>query len=84
MNVKKAFEVRANVNWNKGSAVRWILLRENPEAFPLYIGDDSTDENAFRALKDRGLTIRVGADETSSAQYFVKDSGEVETFLSFL
>lgn len=81
---KKAFEIRPGVNWNKGSAVRWILLHENPEAFPIYIGDDRTDEAAFKALQDRGITIRVGNNSASYAKYFVKDTCEVEEFLSLL
>src|SRR5207247_2406971 len=44
---KKAFEIRPNVNWTKGSAVQWLLLRENPESLPVYMGDDKTDESAF-------------------------------------
>ncbi len=84
MEAKKALEVRPYFNWNKGSAVRWILLHEDPASLPIYIGDDKTDENPFKALKDRGVTIRVGYDRYSSAGYFVKDHYEVVRFLSFL
>jgi trehalose-phosphatase len=81
---KKVFEIRPHVNWNKGSAVRWMLLRENPESLPIYIGDDKTDEHAFKALNDCGITIRVGLSRNSHAQYFVKDVYEVEQFLSWI
>lgn len=81
---KKAVEIRPNFNWNKGSAVRWFLLHEDPESLPIYIGDDKTDESAFRALSDDGITIRVGLDRNSHAQYFLNDTYEVMVFLAFL
>lgn len=80
---KKVWEIRPHLNWNKGSAVRWILLHEDPASLPIYIGDDKPDESAFKALKDRGITVRVGLAPTSQAQYYVKDTNEVERFLSF-
>lgn len=84
LEVKKALEVRPNLNWNKGSAVRWILLHEDPDSLPVYIGDDRTDENAFRALQDRGITIRVGFERKSLARYYVEDIYETEQLLTFL
>lgn len=82
LKAKKALEVYPNFNWNKGSAVRWILLHENTESLPIYIGDDKTDEMAFKALNELGITIRVGFSRDSHAQYFVKDVNEVWKFLS--
>lgn len=84
MEVKKALEVRPDFEWNKGSAARWLLLRGEPESLPVFIGDDGTDELAFRALNDRGITIKVGHEKLSHAQYYLKDVCEVERFLSFL
>ena len=81
---KKTLEVRPAVNWDKGSAVNWLLLREDPESYPIYIGDDRTDESAFKALKGRGVTVRVGRNRRSSARYFVKSPREVLDFLSCL
>lgn len=81
---KKALEVRPYIHWNKGSAVRWILLHEDPESLPIYIGDDKTDEDAFKAVNDRGFSISVGNQKNSYAQYYVKDIYEVERFLSSL
>lgn len=50
-------ELRPKVNWNKGSAVNWILealeLSDKPDVFPMYVGDDITDEDAFLALENR-------------------------------
>ncbi len=44
---------------DKGDAIRAILTETNPDAAVAYLGDDQTDEDAFRALKGRGLTALV-------------------------
>lgn len=79
---KKVYEVRPRIRWNKGSAVRWVLLHEDPSALPFYIGDDKPDEPAFKALAERGITVRVGFSPDSAAQYFVQDAAEVERLLT--
>jgi trehalose 6-phosphate phosphatase len=53
----------------------------------LYIGDDRTDEDAFRALRDafpRAVTVRVGEPdhgETTAAEFGVETPAEVKDFL---
>jgi trehalose 6-phosphate phosphatase len=47
----------------------------------VYFGDDRTDEDAFNALRRRGVTVRVGRSAASAAQYFVRSTGEVHRFL---
>jgi len=69
----------------KGDAVRQILdsmSESNPVA--VYFGDDTTDEDAFFALRDAGVTVRVGAPRRSWAQYRVADPAAVVTVLSSL
>ena len=59
---KAALELRPAVDWHKGRALGLIRARLAPGAFPLYIGDDATDEDAFRAAQDAGgAGVRVGA-----------------------
>ena len=57
------------------------MLKDKTSVIPLYIGDDVSDEDAFKALKDKGITIRVGGPppppEDSYAKYYVKDTLEV-------
>ncbi len=46
-------------DYDTGSAVRTILQEIGPDAPIAYLGDDRTDEPAFRALKNRGLAVLV-------------------------
>lgn len=79
---KYVFEVRPKSTVNKGTAVLTLLDQTDQDGvLPLYIGDDQTDEDAFRVSKKRGITIFVGSPSLSSAQYYVKDSSEVYQFL---
>jgi len=84
---KRVLEVRPNVVWNKGSAVEWILgsvanYLQEERPYPIYMGDDETDEDAFRVLKDRGLTVLVSPrKKRSQAAYFIKNVEETYRFL---
>lgn len=44
---------------------------------PVYIGDDTTDEDAFAAIGQNGLTVVVGNGRRSAAQYYLRDTDEV-------
>lgn len=82
---KMVFEIRPKSTVNKGTAVLELLDQASrDEALPLYIGDDQTDEDAFKALKKMGITIFVGLSGNSSAQYYVKDPFEVHRFLKII
>ena len=82
---KKIFELRPRMDWHKGKALLWILDKlglGGAAAFPVYIGDDVTDEDAFKALADRGIGIVVAeADRATSAAYRLGSPAEVEAFL---
>jgi trehalose 6-phosphate phosphatase len=94
---KKLFELRPKLSWHKGKALLWILCRlggcrapgepERPEV-PIYIGDDVTDEDAFRAVAERGIGIIVlhEADppRETAAAYSLRDPTEVWEFLARL
>ncbi len=85
---KKVLELRPAVEWDKGKVVLWLLARKRfslgeKNIIPVYIGDDSTDEDAFRALKKKGLTVFVGSPfSASQAKYCLKDTAEVVKFLN--
>lgn len=74
---KMILEIRPAKHWNKGEAVLWMWKRLAPQYTPIYIGDDMTDEDAFKALKPYGLTIHIGKGKNSHAEYFVKSIKDV-------
>jgi trehalose 6-phosphate phosphatase len=82
---KKVIEVRPNVPWSKGSAIQRVvkLLKREKQRCVIYIGDDTTDEDAFEALRGGGITIVVGKKK-SSAAYWVRNPAEVWQFLAIL
>jgi trehalose-phosphatase len=83
---KKVFEVRPNIAWDKGRAVLWFMekLAKGKDLMPVYIGDDKTDEDAFRALKKKGITVRVGRSNKTQAKYFVRNVNGVYRFLEMI
>ncbi len=82
---KRVIELKPGIDWDKGTAVGWLLEaldHRRASVVPLYIGDDLTDEDAFRALRAVGITIVVGeGSRQTRAQYRLEDPGEVAEFL---
>ncbi|ELY80524.1 trehalose-phosphatase [Natrinema pallidum] len=81
---KRILEIGPDLPWGKGNAVELIAAAEPPGTAVVYIGDDVTDESAFRAVEPDGISIRVGDDEPSSASYRVASPADVASFLSWL
>lgn len=66
---------------DKGSVVRQVLSETGPEAAVAYLGDDLTDEDAFRALKGRGLTVLVRTEfRPSAADHWLQPPSELLDF----
>jgi trehalose 6-phosphate phosphatase len=81
---KMVLEVRPQITWNKGHAVKWIAREVLPAgSVPIYIGDDVTDEDGFAAIPE-GITIRVGGPAETEAQYLLPDVPAVGQFLTWL
>jgi alpha,alpha-trehalase len=82
---KKVYELLPDIDWDKGKAMLWLsetLGLERGNVRPMYIGDDSTDEDAFRAIRERGIGIVVSEEPGSTAaRYALKSPAEVERFL---
>lgn len=80
-------DVIPNVRWNKGAAVRWIVDRvaaaTGRPVWPMFVGDDLTDEHAFEAIGDDGVTVVVGV-RPSSARHRLADPVAVEQLLQAL
>ena len=77
-------ELMPNIDWAKGDAVRAIIRhvegRTKETVWPVYIGDDATDEDAFEEIGNTGLTIAV-TKRPAGASFVVDDPSAVEFFL---
>jgi trehalose-phosphatase len=70
---------------SKGYAVRFLVQNASGQPLPIYFGDDVTDEDAFYALREDGLTIRVGEElRPSWARFQVQNPTQVVTALGCL
>jgi trehalose 6-phosphate phosphatase len=89
---KKVLELRPAVPWDKGKAIRLLMKRygkggRRSGLMPIYLGDDLTDEDAFKVIANygRGVSIHVGEKPLeSAADYYLKSTSEVPLFLSEL
>jgi trehalose-phosphatase len=88
---KMIFELRPDIDWDKGKALSWLLDKldlNRPDVVPIYIGDDLTDEDAMRELKNlknRGLGILVrGEERPTEAAFALENPEEVKVFLQKL
>jgi len=86
---KKILEIKPNVDWHKGKAVLWIMKKlgvdDTSKFVPIYIGDDVTDEDAFRSISEFGVGILVGTHgQETAARYKLDDVPDVQSFLNRL
>jgi trehalose 6-phosphate phosphatase len=86
---KKIIEIKPDVDWHKGKAVLWIMQKlgvdDHKKFVPIYIGDDITDEDAFRSIAGFGAGILVGSHgEKTAANYQLEDVPAVQSFLGQL
>lgn len=79
---KCVVEIQPALAWSKGEAVAWFLERLGEDRGAFYIGDDLTDEDAFRALPGNGVGIIVGGGARRTlAGFRLEDTDEVAEFL---
>ena len=85
---KKVIELKPDIAWDKGRATLWLLDTITPSGdavLPIYIGDDVTDEDAFSALRSRGIGILVSkSPRETAAGFYLRDTDEVQLFLNRL
>jgi trehalose 6-phosphate phosphatase len=79
---KEVVELRPDVDWDKGRAVEFIVEQLAGSAWRgrvglLYAGDDQTDEDAFRRLGAKAVTVRVGEEGDTLAQHLVEAPQDV-------
>jgi trehalose 6-phosphate phosphatase len=81
---KQVFEIRPAVGWDKGSAVERFAAELPADWRTVYLGDDVTDDDAFRAARPDGFGVVVGSREAADAAYRLPTQGEVASFLDWL
>jgi trehalose 6-phosphate phosphatase len=73
-----------NIDWAKGDAVQAIMrhveAHTKETVWPVYIGDDKTDEDAFETVGTSGMTIAV-TRRAAGASFVVDNTTAVEAFL---
>jgi trehalose 6-phosphate phosphatase len=75
-------EIRAT-GWHKGDALSSLLEVQPEGTFAVYVGDDETDEDAFRRIQTHGVGIRVGSPAIPTAALgFLEDCQAVLDFLN--
>lgn len=88
---RKVLEIRPVINWDKGKALEFLLeslgYANCSNVFPVYIGDDRTDEDAFKVLRKRGQGFGILVSKTpkeTNASYSLQEPSEVMYFLERL
>jgi alpha,alpha-trehalase len=85
---RKVADIVPNIDWHKGLALRWLeeaMGLKEQDSLSLFVGDDATDEHAFRELADRGLAILVrGGLDRTIAHFRLDTTAEVQKFLAAL
>ncbi|MBW2242603.1 MAG: bifunctional alpha,alpha-trehalose-phosphate synthase (UDP-forming)/trehalose-phosphatase [Deltaproteobacteria bacterium] len=85
-----AVEARPPIGWDKGRAVLHILRERygpnwSERVRVIYVGDDQTDEDAFRFLAGLAMTFRVGsADTPTGALHRLPDVEAVRRLLDWV
>ncbi|OGS08222.1 MAG: trehalose-phosphatase [Elusimicrobia bacterium RIFOXYA12_FULL_51_18] len=79
----KVYELLPKGAAHKGNAVE-RLARRLGRPLSVAVGDDLTDEDMFKALAGRGITISVGRKAGSKAGYFLPGQAEVLRLLCFI
>lgn len=80
---KKIEELLSPVRWGKGEGTRLLIRRYRPDLV-VAAGDDTTDEEMFRALGRRGVPVRIGRTARTFASHYVERQADMVRFMRLL
>ncbi len=88
---RNIIEVRPS-GWNKGKAVEFILenilnkeiKQSEKDYLTIYIGDDTTDEDAFNVLSGINVYVKNEDDLQTAADFYLYNPKDVLTFLDII
>ncbi|XP_065874614.1 probable trehalose-phosphate phosphatase J [Euphorbia lathyris] len=88
---RKVLEIRPTIKWDKGKALEFLLeslgFGNCTDVFPVYIGDDRTDEDAFKVLREKGQGFGILVSKfpkDTNASYSLQEPTQVMDFLQRL
>jgi trehalose 6-phosphate phosphatase len=81
---KQVFEVRPSVAQNKGTTMAMLRDDTPNDWVTMFIGDDTTDEDAFEAIQPDGIGIHVGTNTETSARYRISSQERVTEFVRWI
>ena len=71
------------IDSNKGAFIKWILDTEPSSTMLICVGDDRTDEDMFKVVDPRVISVKVGKNN-SQAKFRINSQEEVYSFLNDL
>lgn len=81
-------EFRPDLNWDKGRTLLHLARTvhvDGSRLVPLFIGDDITDEDAFKAIEGYGIGVLIGPEHRpTEAAYILQDARQAVLFLEEL
>ncbi|HEV2177339.1 MAG TPA: trehalose-phosphatase [Terriglobia bacterium] len=80
---KKVWELLPREVRGKGESLRRFIAKQAPGTLTVYAGDDTEDEDAFRALPN-AITVRVGSRAQTAAGFRLDNPKQVREFLERL
>ena len=82
---RKILEIKPK-NWNKGKTVKMLRnsFFKNQKPFEIYIGDDTTDEDAFSVINGISIYVKNQSKMSPKANFYLNNPDEVLLFLKKL